>query len=71
MLPRLSPSITIHVRANKRATAKYASSWPLTFGAKRVDYAPLRQLRNILKARIGVLNKCNPLLKGVKIYFVF
>lgn len=51
----LSPSINVHIGANKRATAKYASSWPLTFSAKRVDYAPLRQFRNILKARIGIL----------------
>lgn len=34
--------------------------WLLT---KRVDCAPLRQVRNILKARKGVLNKCNPLFK--------
>lgn len=26
MLPRLSPSVTIHIGANKRATTKYASS---------------------------------------------
>lgn len=32
-----APLLFHRIGANKRATAKYASSWPLTFRAKRVD----------------------------------
>jgi len=43
-------SFTVHTGANKRATTKYASSWPLTFARKGLKYPSLQQLGNILKA---------------------